>query len=211
MSKIRVMSFNIRNACDRGAESWEARIDNFVALVKNAAPDLMGFQEVLPGQYLDLIERFPEYNYSGVGRDDGANSGEYAAIFYRKDRFELIETDTFWLSETTDKPSMGWDAVCIRICTWVRLFDKQTQKEFIHFNTHLDHVGQTAMLEGAKLIRQNMLDKKTPAFATGDFNVQEKSAPYNIMTQTGLLDAKYAAKSSMSHGTFNNYQPGETV
>jgi len=211
MSEICVMSFNIRNSCDRGTESWDSRIVNFVPLVKNAAPDIIGFQEVLHNQYIDLIENFPEYNSAGVGRDDGINAGEYAAIFYRKDRFKLIDYGNFWLSETPDKPSMGWDAVCIRICTYVKLFDIKTQKEFIHFNTHLDHVGRTAMTEGAKLIRKNILERKIPAFVTGDFNVQEKSEPYEIMTQTGFSDAKYSAKSSMSHGTFHGYRPSETV
>jgi len=211
MSEIRVMSFNIRNSSDTGTESWEARKNNFVRLVKNAFPDLIGFQEVLHNQYVDLIEYFPEYASAGVGRDDGVTSGEYAAIFYKKARFTLIETDNFWLSETPVKPSMGWDAVCIRICTYVKLSDNKTQKEFIHYNTHLDHVGQTAMLEGAKLIRKTVLDKKTASVITGDFNVQEKSGPYNIMTQPGLSDAKYTAKSSMSHGTFHGYNPSGTI
>ena len=211
MSELRVMSFNIRNDCDKGTESWTSRLDNFVALVKNASPDLMGFQEVMPNQYIDLIGHFSEYASAGIGRDDGVDSGEYAAVFYRKNRFSLIESNSFWLSETPDKPSMGWDAVCIRICTYVKLYDNQTKKEFMHFNTHLDHVGQTAMLEGAKLIRKNMLEKKIPAFVTGDFNIQEKSAPYNIMTQIGLSDAKYTAKSTMNHGTFHGYRPSETI
>ena len=211
MSEICVMSFNIRNACDTGTESWEARIGNFITLVKNAYPDLIGFQEVLHGQYIDLIEHFPEYNSVGAGRDDGVNAGEYASIFYKKDRFSPIETNNFWISETPDKPSMGWDAVCVRICTYIKLLDKKTQKEFIHYNTHLDHVGKNAMLEGAKLIRKTMLDRKTPSFVTGDFNIPEKSEPYNIMTQTGLSDAKYAAKSSMSYGTFHGYNPSCTI
>ena len=153
-SEIQVMSFNIRNACDTGTESWESRIVNFVPFVKNANPDLMGFQEVLPSQYVDLKKYFPEYASSGVGRDDGVNAGEYAAVFWKKSRFSLLESGNFWLSETPAQPSMGWDAVCIRICTYVKLFDTETRKEFTHYNTHLDHVGQTAMLEGAKLIRK---------------------------------------------------------
>ncbi|MCL2774953.1 MAG: endonuclease/exonuclease/phosphatase family protein [Oscillospiraceae bacterium] len=211
MTKIRVMSFNIRNACDKGAEAWESRIVNFVPLVKNASPDLIGFQEVLHSQYIDLTECFPEYASAGVGRDDGVHAGEYAAIFYRKNRFSLLETNSFWLSEMPDRPSLGWDAACIRICTYVILLDNETQKKFIHYNTHLDHVGQTAMLEGAKLIRNNMLKTEIPSFLTGDFNVKEKSAPYNIMTEAGVSDAKYTAKSSMSHGTFHGYRPSSTI
>jgi endonuclease/exonuclease/phosphatase family metal-dependent hydrolase len=205
------MSFNIRNDCDKGTEAWAARIGNFVSLIKNVSPDLIGFQEALHRQYIDLINHFPEYASAGIGRDDGVNAGEYAAIFYKKDRFTLIESNSFWLSETPEKPSFGWDAVCIRICTYVKLLDNETQKIFIHYNTHLDHVGQTAMLEGAKLIRKAMFDNKFPAFVTGDFNIKEKSAPYNIMTQTGLSDAKYAAKSSMTYGTFHGYNPSDNL
>jgi len=211
MSDIRVLSFNIRNSCDKGNRAWDERIINFVPLVKSVYPDLMGFQEVLHNQYLDLTEQFPEYSSVGIGRDDGINAGERAAIFYKKSRFTLIESGSFWLSETSDKPSFGWDAVCIRICTYVKLLDSTTKKDFFYFNTHLDHVGQTAMAEGAKLIRKNMLDKNFPAFVTGDFNVEEKSEPYNIMTEKGLSDAKYTAKSTMSYGTFNNYNPSENM
>jgi endonuclease/exonuclease/phosphatase family metal-dependent hydrolase len=210
MSELRVMSFNIRNAASdkNTTESWEARLDNLVALIRGASPDLIGFQEVLHGQYLDLAGRFPEYSSVGAGRDDGINAGEYAAVFYRKDRFGLIESGSFWLSETPEKPSLGWDAACIRICTYAKLLDNKTQKIFTQYNTHLDHIGQTAVLESAKLIRGAMLDKKIPAFVTGDFNMAEKSAPYNILTQGGLSDAKYSAGSSMSHGTFHGYDPG---
>lgn len=208
---LSVMSFNIRCSCDTGTEAWEARFVNFVPLVKNANPDLIGFQEVRHNQYLDLIGNFPEYGSVGIGRDDGINAGERAAIFYKKDRFMLLETGDFWLSETPDKPSMGWDAVCIRICTYAKLLDNKTNKEFIHYNTHLDHVGQTAMLEGAELIQKNVLDSKMPAFITGDFNVNEKSAPYNVMTRNGLSDSKYVAKSTMSYGTFHDYKPGDNI
>ena len=211
MSEISVMSFNIRNSSDKGTESWQSRIVNFVPLVKNAAPDVIGFQEVLHNQYLDLIENLSEYDSVGVGRDDGVNAGERAAIFYKKDRFSLIETGNFWLSETPDKPSFGWDAVCIRICTYAKLLDNKSHKKFIHYNTHLDHVGKTAMLEGAKLIRANILNSGLPAFVTGDFNIEEKSAPYEIMTQPGLADSKYTAKTSMTHGTFHGYRPSETL
>jgi len=208
---LTVMSFNIRNNCDKGTESWEMRIVNLVPLVKNADPDLIGFQEVLHPQYLDLVQQFAEYDSVGIGRDDGINEGERAAIFYKKDRFTLLESGDFWLSQTPNKPSFGWDAACIRICTYAKLQDNKTQKIFTHFNTHLDHAGQTAMYEGAKLVREAVLKSDAPAFITGDFNVREQSEPYKIMTQNGLADAKYAAKSSMSYGTFHGYKPREDM
>lgn len=208
---LSVMSFNIRGPFDKDSEAWEARIINLVPLVRNANPDLIGTQEVHHRQYLDLTESLPEYGSVGVGRGDGINADERAAIFYKKDRFTLLETGDFWLSETPDKPSFGWDAACIRICTYARLLDNKTQREFAHYNTHLDHVGQTAMLEGAKMIREVMLKSDAPAFVTGDFNIDEKSAPYEVMTHSGLSDAKYAAKTSMSYGTFHGYKPGEDI
>ena len=208
---LSVMSFNIRNSCDKGTEAWDMRLVNLIPLVKNANPDLIGTQEVLHNQYIDLTEKFPEYDSVGVGRGDGINADERAAIFYKKDRFALLESGNFWLSETPAQPSMGWDAVCIRICTYAKLRDNKTQKEFIHYNTHLDHVGQTAMLEGAKLIHKRVLESKMPAVITGDFNIPEKSAPYHVMTQNGLRDSKYAAKSTMTYGTFHGYNPGENL
>lgn len=205
------MSFNIRNACDTGTEAWEARIINFVPLIKKHNPDLIGFQEVLHKQYLDLTKHFPEYSSLGIGRDDGKDQGERASIFYKKDHFTLLESGNFWLSETPDKPTFGWDAVCIRICTFAKFLDNKTKKEFTHYNTHLDHVGEIAQYQGAKMVREAMLACKTPAFATGDFNVIEKSSPYKVMTDAGLVDAKYVAKSSMSYGTFHEYSSDTAI
>jgi len=208
---LTVMSFNVRTICDTGTEAWEARILNLVPLVKSANPDLIGFQELQHPQYLDMVKAFPKYGSVGIGRDDGVNDGERAAIFYKKDRFTLLDNGDFWLSQTPGKPSFGWDAVCIRICTYAKFLDNKTQKTFTHFNTHLDHEGQQAMCEGAKLVSAAMLKSDTPAFITGDFNIEEQSAPYKVMTQNGLADAKYAAKSSMSYGTFHGYTPGDDM
>jgi endonuclease/exonuclease/phosphatase family metal-dependent hydrolase len=158
-----------------------------------------------------LINNLQEYSYTGIGRDDGKQDGEYTAIFYKKSRFSLLGTDNFWLSETPEYPSLGWDAVCIRICTYVKLSDNITKKEFIHYNTHLDHVGQTAKVEGAKLIKKRVFDNKMPAVITGDFNFHENSAPYNEMAGEGIKDAKYSAELSMSYGTFHKYGAIETI
>ena len=208
---MKVLSFNIRNACDKGTEAWENRLPNFLKLIKAADPDLMGFQEVLHRQWLDLVDNFKEYSQVGIGRDDGLTKGEYAAIFYKKDRFELLETNSFWLSETPEKPSMGWDAVCIRICTYAKLLDLKTKKTFIYYNTHLDHVGKSAMINGAKLIKERILSQKYPSFVTGDFNVTENSNPYNVMNSDGLSDSKFAAKESMSCGTYHDYKENPNI
>jgi len=208
---LTVMSFNVRTLCDTGTEAWENRLVNLVPFVKSANPDLIGFQELQHPQYLDMVAHFPEYSSVGVGRGDGVNACERAAIFYKKDRFTLLKNGDFWLSETPDKPSYGWDAACIRICTYAKLLDNVTGKEFTHFNTHMDHVGKTAMYEGAKLIRKAMLKADTPAFVTGDFNIEERSEPYKVMTESGLSDAKYTAKTTMSYGTYHAYKPGPDI
>lgn len=208
---LTAMSFNIRNDCDSGTEAWALRLENLVPLIENAAPDLIGFQEVLHHQYLDLIARFPEYDACGVGRDDGINAGERSAIFYKKSRFKLLDSGDFWLSETPDVPSFGWDAVCIRICSHVKLYDKETEKAFVYYNVHFDHIGKVAMRESAKQICATMLSQECPTFITGDFNFEEKTEPYQIMTENGLSDAKYAANLAMSYGTFHGYDPSEDI
>lgn len=208
---LTAMSFNIRNSCDKGTEAWEMRIKNLVPLVLAADPDCIGFQEVLPNQYRDLTDALSAYASVGKAREDGVDKGERSAVFFRKSRFNLLDSGDFWLSETPDVPSFGWDAACIRICTYVRLYDKVTDKEFYHFNTHLDHVGQTAMLEGAKMICAAVRDRNAPAFVTGDFNVNEGSPAYNAMIENGMSDSKYNAVIRYSHGTFHGYNPGENL
>ena len=203
--EIKIMSFNVRYKNNHDEQSWDIRLKRIVPLIKNAAPELIGFQEVLHPQLLDLAGSFDEYGHAGAGREDGKTKGEYALIFFKKSRFDLLDSGTFWLSETPETPSFGWDAVCIRICTWVRLADKITGKEFYHFNTHIDHVGKKARLKGAEMIRAAVLGKNAPAVITGDFNSFEGSPVYKIMTGEGLYDAKYAAESTMSHGTANAF------
>ena len=207
MYTLNVMSFNIRGDFDSGTEAWSSRKQNAANIIIAENPDLIGFQEVMNHQYEDLVSLLPDYNHVGVGRDDGAALGERAAIFFKKERFTQLETSSFWLSETPDKPSFGWDAACIRICTYVKLADKISGRDFYHFNTHLDHMGKTAMVEGAKLVRDTVLDKGAPAIITGDFNVVENAPAYSVMTEPGLCDAKYSAADSMSYGTFHGFNP----
>jgi len=209
--QLSVMSFNIRYDCDKGTESWESRKQRLVPLVKEVNPDLIGFQEVLPHMYAYLKEHLTEYDSVGAARDDGKNEGERAAIFFKKDRFKMLEEKTFWLSETPSVPSLGWDALCVRICTYAKFLDKKSNKEFIHYNTHLDHIGTTAMHEGAKLISKAIFSNKAPAIVTGDFNSGEDSNTYSVMTSDGLCDAKYAAKQTMSYGTRHDYEIGDEI
>ena len=212
MTNLKIMSFNIRGDFDSGAEAWDNRKQNLIKIINAENPDTIGFQEVMHHQYEDLKMLLTEYNSTGVGREDGKSKGEHAAIFFKNSRFTQLETSSFWLSETPDKPSFGWDAHCIRICTYAKLTDNLTGKEFYHFNTHLDHMGQVAMVEGAKLVRDAALSKKAPSIITGDFNVYENTEAYKVMIAEGLQDAKYAAKESMTYGTYHEYKsPSEAL
>jgi len=208
---LTVMSYNIRYANNHDRAPWELRRNHLIPIIQKANPDLIGFQEVLHCQYVDLITQLPEYGHMGIARDDGRDKGERTPIFYRKERFDLLDYGDFWLSETPNVPSLGWDAACSRICTYACFRDKAAGGEFMHFNTHLDHMGRVAQLEGAKLILRRMQANGIPAFITGDFNVEENSIPYNVFTQNGLADAKYAAEQTMSYGTFNNFSNNPNI
>lgn len=188
---IRVMTFNIRyNTPSDGDNAWPNRKDRVAALIRFYSPDILGVQEALKGQMEDLAERLPEYAWIGVGRDDGKDAGEFSGIFYRTDRIELKENDTFWLSETPEVTgSKGWDAALPRIVTWAQFSDKKTGKEFYHFNTHFDHRGERAREESAALLvsRIQPVAGNLPAIVTGDFNFEPTAAPYKTMTDN-LLD-----------------------
>jgi endonuclease/exonuclease/phosphatase family metal-dependent hydrolase len=175
------------------------------------SPDILGTQEVLHVQLLDMLRGLDGYDYIGVGRDDGAQGGEYAAIFYKSDRLRLLDQGNFWISETPDRPGLGWDAACIRICTWGK-FAKQTatnDEAFYFFNLHMDHVGVVARREGAKLIVSKIREIAggAPVIVTGDFNVDQDDEIYGIFTQSGLLKDSFMSSRLRfaENGTFNSF------
>jgi endonuclease/exonuclease/phosphatase family metal-dependent hydrolase len=171
---------------------------------------VFGAQEVLVEQLRDMLVRLDNYSYVGVGRDDGKEAGEYAAIFYKNDRVKLLDTGNFWLNETPDVPKLGWDAACIRICTWGKFKDLRTKKKFYFFNLHMDHVGVVARREAAKLVVSRIKDiaKDTPVVLTGDFNVDQKDEIYTIFTQSDILKDSYdhARIRFAENGTFNSFK-----
>lgn len=201
-SALRIMSYNLRYAAADDAQ-WRARRDPLVALIREYDPDVLGVQEADWGWMDFLPAQLDDYAYVGVGRDDGATSGEYAAIFYKTARFEVLETGDFWISETPEVPSFGWGANNRRICTWAKLRDKVSDQTFVHFNTHLDHESDAARTEGTKLLLARIGDSADPAVLTGDLNFNEGSSNYHALTEGGLRDTKYEAENSMSHGTMN--------
>jgi endonuclease/exonuclease/phosphatase family metal-dependent hydrolase len=195
---LRVMSYNIRYATPSdGEDRWELRKERVASLIRYHQPDLLGVQEALQQQLTDLEGALPYYAWHGVGRDDGRQGGEYSAIFYRKDRFVLLDSGTFWLSPSPQKPSKGWDASIIRICSWVKLRDKSSGREFFHFNTHFDHEGVQAREQSAALLAEKIpnMAGEAPVILTGDFNTTPDTKAYATLTGSGLLqDARSLSK-----------------
>ena len=185
---LRCCTFNIRlknDGDDKAGFGWNVRRDRVANYIREKAIDVVGMQEVLHPQLLDLLERLPQYDYVGVGRADGKTRGEYSPIFFLKDKFEVLDKGNFWLSETPDVPgSKGWDAAIERIASYAKLKDKATGKIFMAVNTHFDHVGVMARRESAKLIMKKIQEivGNRPAVVTGDFNVTEDDEAYVTMT-----------------------------
>lgn len=190
---------------------WSKRCQVICDQLGFMAPDVFGTQEVLHVQLCDMMERLGGYGCIGVGRDDGKTKGEYAAIFYRKDRLQLLDNGHFWLNETPDVPRIGWDAACIRICTWGKFRDCLTKKVFFFLNLHMDHVGKVARREGARLILSKIAEiaHGEPVVLTGDFNVDQTDEIYGILAKSGILKDSYtcAPIRFAENGTFNSFNP----
>lgn len=207
-----VATYNIRYANEgdsTNGNGWGQRLPYIAQLIQFHGFDIFGTQEGYYHQLQDLKQAMPGYNYIGVGRDDGKQAGEHSAIFYRTDKFEVLESGNFWLSEIEDRPNKGWDAVLPRICTWGEFRDKESGFTFLFFNLHMDHVGVKARAESAKLILKKIKEfpKKLPAILTGDFNVDQTNESYFLLDQSGIMrdayqvaDLRYA-----SNGTFNAF------
>ena len=205
---LRIMSFNIR-CTNVGLKSWVQRIDIVAETINKAMPDSVGLQEATPGWMLALEDKLELYAYVGVGRDDGEKKGEYSLIFYLKDKYTLVESGWFWLSETPEVPSKGWDASLNRICTWAVLRDNQTAGSYMHINSHFDHLGVSARRHSVEMI----LDFASrypdlPVVFTADMNIREGAEPYNILENSGILkDAKFLAPDTMDYLTFHDTKP----
>jgi|GEM_PF-61523 len=202
---VRCATMNIRydNKDDRKKGlGWKERKQLVADYVNTNAPDLMGMQEVLHNQAEDLKRLLPEYTFVGVGREDGKQKGEYAALWYRSSLFDAVESGNFWLSETPEQPgSMGWDAACTRMVTWAKLRNNRTGKTFLFANTHMDHRGATARQESARLIIRKLKElgsEEMPVILTGDMNADESSETYRTLT-TSALTLNDALKLSEHH------------
>ncbi|CCH53633.1 Endonuclease/exonuclease/phosphatase [Fibrisoma limi BUZ 3] len=207
---IRVASYNIRfNNPKDGINAWPNRKEMVKSLVRYHGFDLFGVQEALRGQLNDLAE-MNEFAFLGKGRDDGKEAGEHSAIFYKKDRFNVLDSGDFWLSETPDKPGKGWDATCCnRICSWAKFRDRTTKKDFYFFSVHFDHQGVEARRQSGKLMVQKIKEiaKNEPVICVGDLN----STPDTEQVQTiqTLLNDSYRVTAMPPYGpvgTFNGFK-----
>jgi len=207
VGQIKIMSMNLysSNWADKGAIAWKYRRELVAQNIQQAKPTIISMQEVKSEQYKYCKKLLKNYNSEIVYRDDSDNS-EGCPIFYHKNLYTLIDKGTFWLSETPDVMSKGWESAYYRICSYVVLRDKQTGKEFSVFNTHLDHASETARINGINVI----LDKihsigDYPAILMGDFNATENSQTYLNATET-LLDVKYQVENEYgNHATYHNW------
>ena len=191
------MTYNLRYASARGANAWPDRLPGMRTLLTDYQPDLIGTQEGVYGQLKDLAGALPGYDWLGLGRDGGSR-GEFMAIFYRRERFDLLGYDHFWLSDTPEViASSTWGNTNKRMVTWGHFLDRVTGKEFHLWNTHLDHALQPAREKGARLIRERLakVPENLPVLLTGDFNADARANPaYDILvSEGGLADTWYAA------------------
>ena len=210
--QLTVATYNMRYANHDDSingNGWGQRLPVIASLIQFHDFDIFGTQECKNNQIQDLQHSLPSYTYIGIGRDDGKTEGEYSAIWYKKDKFKLLETHNFWLSTVTDKPNTGWDAALPRICTWGKFQDNKTGFVFYFFNLHMDHIGVVARRESAKLVLQKVkeLAGKTATILTGDFNVDQTNESYLLIDNSGLLKDAYQLSpvKLATNGTFNNF------
>ena len=183
---MNVASFNLRyNNPQDGPNAWPARKELVKALIRHHAFDIVGTQEGLAGQVADLAQ-MEEFDHVGVGRDDGKQAGEHSAIFYRKSRFALLDKGDFWLSETPDRPSLGWDATCCnRIVSWAKLRERDNGRVFYVFSAHFDHEGVVARRASADLLLRKIaeISRGEPAICVGDFNSTPDTPQMQVMAK----------------------------
>lgn len=212
----KVMTYNIRfDNVNDGENQWSKRKGFLSNQITYNNPDIFGIQEGLHHQVQYLDSTFVNYNYIGVARDDGKTKGEYSAIFYNKEKFDVLKQGTFWLSETPNKISVGWDAAMERICTYGLLKDKKSNQQFLVFNTHFDHIGKEARVKSAALILNKTDEfntKSLPVIVMGDFNLKPEEAPIKLLSES-LNDTKKVSelKPFGPTGTFNGFKFNKPV
>ncbi|WP_373055949.1 endonuclease/exonuclease/phosphatase family protein [Zunongwangia sp. H14] len=207
---MRIMTYNIKYANEEdGENSWSYRKEALTGLLQYFEPAVIGLQEAMQEQLQYFKQNLQQYHQLGVGRKDGKTEGEFTPILYRSDKFDVLKSDTFWLSETPEKPSKGWDAAYPRICTYALFQHKETGKEFYFFNTHFDHKGDEARKKSAALIfnkSQEFNKENLPVILTGDLNLEPDTEPVHFLAEK-FCDSRELSKTA-SFGpekTFNAY------
>ena len=218
--ELNVMTFNIRlHIKSDSLNAWPYRKDNVASQIKFHNVHILGVQEALHDQMMDLSQSLTQFKFAGVARDDGKTKGEYSAIFYDTVRLKLLESSTFWLSLTPAVPgSKSWDAAITRIVTWAKFRDAKTKKTFYVFNTHFDHIGKEARKESAKLIKQRVKEiaGSNPVIIMGDFNSKPSDDPIKLLIDSTdkdrLIDTKSISVTPHygPQGTFNAFTSKET-
>lgn len=210
---LKVMSYNIRlGSANDGTNSWSLRYVATGEMLDDQAPDVFGVQEALDYQ-VRYINEMCGYEYVGVGRENGKKEGEHMAIFWNKKSVSMLKWGTFWLSETPQKPSKGWDAACFRTATWALMKDKKTGKKFYFVNTHLDHEGKEAQKNGLKLIVDRIGEinpEGYPMVLTGDFNMKPDD-PNLAELDSKMQSTRKIATVTDNHDTYNGWGRGSGI
>ncbi len=210
---MNIATYNIRfdNPGDAG-NLWEDRKAPLMQLLLFHEIELFGTQEGMHHQLEDMKQGLEHFDYVGDGRDDGKNGGEFSAIFYDERKFTVKESATFWLSQSPEKPSVGWDAAMERICTWARFEEKASKASFYVFNVHYDHIGQQAREESSALLLKRIAQinkERLPAIWMGDFNITRENAAYTKILDSDLWEDAYHVSQLAPFGpkgTFNGFQ-----
>lgn len=228
-ASLTLVTYNIRYANPNDGDNiWENRREAMVTYLRGTGADLIGVQEVLPAQRAYLAEHLPEYAWYGVGRNAEHDQGEGTPIFYRRDRFDVRDQGTFWLSPTPEVAgSRGWDAALPRVASWLRLRERRSGREFVMVNTHFDHMGREARLESARMLTRRIADlapsgtAPLPVILTGDFNCRPDDTPYAAIVKPAdaslaLLDAQHASREPHTGGdstsnAFKTISPGAKI
>ena len=205
---LKIATFNLRmDTPSDGENAWFHRKDMVNDLIRFYGFDLFGTQEGFTHQLNDIL-RLSDYLFIGVGRDDGKDAGEHCAIFYRSDRFKVLDQGDFWLSEHPEKPGRGWDGTCCnRICTWGKFEDLKNHKQFYFFNVHYEYEGDVARRESSNLMisRIKSIAGNQPVFLTGDFNAFPTEEPIRILNDSGFLNDSYKITKEAPFGPVCTY------
>lgn len=205
---LKIATFNLRmDTPSDGENAWLHRKDMVNDLIRFYGFDLFGTQEGFTYQLNDIL-RLSDYRFIGVGRDDGKDAGEHCAIFYRSDRFKVLDQGDFWLSEHPEKPGRGWDGTCCnRICTWGKFEDLKNHKQFYFFNVHYEYEGDVARRESSNLMisRITSIAGNQPVFLTGDFNAFPTEEPIRILNDSGFLNDSYKITKEAPFGPVCTY------